>query len=192
MCLVEECAERRHVRARHRRPAVQVEIAAVVTRRGHRREHVLARRNESGLRCRTPASSGPREENVAVNGAAALYTRAPAEIFAVFRRSQPRARPLHPYPPGGSTDEVQVGVDRVRTRVDQDHPDPAGHLDREALVGPRDDAAIADDDLAAGLCRVERTGRTQTHVVGRRRDEPRVGRVDELAGHDDAAEEWPL
>ena len=42
--------------------------------------------------------------------------------------------------------------------VAEDHPDAAGLLDREALVGAGVDAALAEHDLAGDLRRVERAG----------------------------------
>ena len=74
-----------------------------------------------------------------------------------------------------------VAVERVGRDVGEDHAHAAGALDLEALVDPGVDAAIADDDLAGGLGRVERAGEAEARVV-----RGRSGELDAGGGHDAA------
>ena len=107
-----------------------------------------------------PASSGPRDENDAVNGAGASKTIVDALIVAVAPAVAAYA--LIARPLALSTvhrrDEVEVGVERAVRVVVEHHPDAARLLHREALVDASRDAALADDDLAGDLRRVEDGG----------------------------------
>ncbi len=141
----------------------------------------------SGLRMSPPVVvDGPRDEKSVISGTFGAAASSAAVSGHDLRRGAGSGRGDVRLD-GGAVDVVDVrggdgvvvAVERVGRGVGEDHAHAAGALDLEALVDAGVHAAIADDDLAGCLGRVERAGDAQLRVAPRQRSELDAARGDD-------------
>ena len=175
MLVHQQRREAGHVRARHRRAAEEVEVATSVAGGATAARMSWPGAITSGFSMSPPpAASGPRDEKLAVNGAGALKTSVDALILAVgpavAAYALTAARSVFCRCTVGT--KWKSAFSEFAVGLIEDHPDPARLLDRQALVDACADAAIADDDLAGHLRRIERD-----RTVGRAEAQRERGRI---------------